>query len=196
MREFELKKDNSFLNLPNLITLLRIGLIPIFLWLILTKKVLLALLIFLLAGVSDLLDGLFARLLKKKTKIGAFLDPAADKLLMTASYIVLSIPYSNSPNLIPLWLTATVISRDLIIVFGALVVYRKTGHTTFLPSSLGKISTVFQVGTVLLVLFYNYLQISPPYLKWIFYLTLVFTFLSCINYVIIGFNLVSSPQKG
>ena len=190
------KTNNILFNLPNLVSLLRIGLIPVFLWLILQRKAFLALLVFLFAGTTDLLDGFFARLLNKKTKIGAFLDPAADKLLMTASYIVLSIPSLNSLNLIPLWLTATVIGRDLLIVLGALVVYRMTGHTTFLPSLLGKISTVCQVSTLLLVLFYNYLQISPPYLKWVFHLTLIFTFLSCINYIIIGFGLMSSPQRG
>ncbi len=189
------KTENTLFNLPNLVSLLRIGLIPVFLWLILQRKAFLALLIFLIAGTTDLLDGFFARLFNKKTKIGAFLDPAADKLLMTASYVVLSIPSLNSMNLIPLWLTATVIGRDLLIVLGALAVYRMTGHTTFLPCLLGKISTVFQVSTLLLVLFYNYLQISPPYLKWVFYLTLIFTVLSCINYIIIGFSLISSPQR-
>jgi len=189
------KTSNTFLTLPNLITLLRIGLIPVFVLMVFKRKAALALLIFLLAGATDFLDGLFARLLKKKTKIGIFLDPAADKLLMTASYIVLTIPSLNSLNLIPLWLTATVIGRDLMIVLGALVINRMTGQSTFLPSLLGKISTVCQVGTILLVLFFNYLQISPLYLKWVFYLTLAFTFFSCINYVIIGVNLISSPQK-
>lgn len=190
------KTNNTLYNLPNLISLLRIGLIPIFILMVLKRKAFLALLIFLLAGVTDLLDGFFARLFNKKTKFGAFLDPAADKLLMTASYIVLSIPSLNSPNLIPLWLTATVIGRDLIIVLGALVLYRMKGHTTFLPTLLGKTSTVCQVCTLLLVLLFNYLQISPLYLKWVFFLTLTFTFLSWINYVIIGFSLISSPQRG
>jgi len=190
------KTNNTLFNLPNSITLLRIGLIPVFLLMVFKGKAFLALLIFLLAGVTDVLDGFFARLFKKKTKIGAFLDPAADKLLMTASYIVLSIPSLNSPNLIPLWLTATVIGRDLLIVFGALVINRVTGHTTFLPCLLGKISTVCQVSTLFLVLLYNYLQISPLYLNWFFYLTLIFTLLSAINYIIIGLSLISSPQRG
>jgi cardiolipin synthase len=189
------KTSNTFLTLPNLISLLRIGLIPVFVLMVFKRKASLALLIFLLAGATDFLDGLFARLFKKKTKIGIFLDPAADKLLMTASYIVLTIPSLNSLNLIPLWLTATVIGRDLMIVLGALVINRMTGQSTFLPSILGKISTVCQVGTILLVLFFNYLQISPLYLKWVFYLTLAFTFFSCINYVIIGVNLISSPKR-
>jgi len=190
------KTSPHFLNLPNFVTLLRIGLIPLFLLMIFKRKAFLALLIFLLAGMTDLLDGFLARLFKKKTKIGAFLDPAADKLLMTASYIALSIPSLNSLNLIPLWLTATVIGRDLVIVFGALVVNRMTGHTTFLPTILGKINTVCQVSTLFLVLLHNYLQVSPLYLKWVFCLTFVLAFLSGINYIIIGFNLLSSPQRG
>ena len=190
------KTSPHFLNLPNFVTLLRIGLIPLFLLMIFKRKAFLALLIFLLAGMTDLLDGFLARLFKKKTKIGAFLDPAADKLLMTASYIALSIPSLNSLNLIPFWLTATVIGRDLVIVFGALVVNRMTGHTTFLPTILGKINTVCQVSTLFLVLLHNYLQVSPLYLKWVFCLTFVLAFLSGINYIIIGFNLLSSPQRG
>jgi len=83
-----------------------------------------------------------------------------------------------------------------MIVFGALVINRMTGYTNFLPSLLGKISTFCQVCTIFLVLFYNYLQISPLYLKWVFYLALIFTFLSGINYIIYGFNLISSPQRG
>lgn len=190
------KTSNPLLTLPNLISLLRIGLTPIFILMVFKRKAFLALLIFLLAGMTDLLDGFFARLFKKKTKVGALLDPVADKLLMTASYIVLTIPSLNSLNLIPFWLTATVIGRDLMIVFGVLVINRITGYTNFLPSLLGKISTFCQICTIFLVLFYNYLQISPLYLKWVFYLALIFTFLSGIDYIIRGFNLISSPQRG
>jgi len=161
---------------------------------ILSRKTFEALLIFLLAGMTDILDGFFARLWKQKTKIGAILDPAADKFLMTASYIALSFP-ALSLNPIPLWLTATIISRDALIAVGALFIYRMTGQSSFYPSPLGKTSTVCQVGTILLVLFCNYLQISPSYLIWVYFLTLTATLLSGIHYIIIGLGQISHPQR-
>lgn len=189
------EKKNNFFTLPNILTLLRIILIPIFLKMILSRKAFEAFLIFLLAGITDFLDGFSARLWHQKTKIGALLDPAADKLLMTTSYVVLSFPTLSSPNTIPLWLTATVISRDLLIAVGTLVIYKISGYKSFNPSVLGKVSTVCQVGTVFFVLFYNYLQISPSYFIWIYCLTLIFTLLSGIHYTIIGFNIFFHPQK-
>jgi len=187
------KKDKLF-NLPNTLTLLRILLIPIFLTLMVKRKTPEAFAVFLFAGFTDVLDGFAARMLHMKTKIGAFLDPAADKLLMTASFIILTIPTLNSPNVIPLWLTASVVGRDVIIASGAFVLYKLRGQTTFLPSLLGKTCTVLQVMVPLLVLFLNYRQVSSPLLIWLYYLTLLFTFLSAVHYAFIGYRMFSRPQ--
>lgn len=189
------KVNNTFFTLPNIITLMRIILIPFFLIMIISGRVFEALLVFSIAGATDALDGQLARLWHQKTKIGALLDPAADKLLVTTAYIALSLPALNSPNVIPLWLTATIIGRDVLIVSGASIAYIVKGQKSFPPFFLGKVSLVCQVGTIFLVLLLNCLHISPLYLTWVYYLTLIFTFLSGIHYTAFYVNLHLRPQK-
>jgi cardiolipin synthase len=189
------KKRSDILNLPNILSLLRIFLIPVFLVLMVKGKITEAFIVFLIAGLTDVLDGFTARLLHLKTKIGAFLDPAADKLLMTASFIILTLPSLNSPNVIPVWLTVSVIGRDLLIASAALVLFKLKGQKTFLPSLLGKICTVLQVLVPLLVLLLNVRQISSSLLIWLYYLTLIFTILSAIHYAFIGYRMLSRPRE-
>ena len=152
--------------------------------------------IFFFAGFTDVLDGVAARLFHQKTKIGALLDPAGDKLLMTSAFIVLTIPSLNSPHIIPLWLTIVVISRDLFIVSSAFTLYKLRGQKTFLPSLWGKSSTVCQFMVLILVLFFNSFQISFPYLRLFYFLTLALTLLSGVHYFYIGFRIISVPKKG
>ncbi len=189
------EEKNSLLNLPNILSLLRILLIPVFLALMIQGKVMEASAVFFFAGFTDVLDGFAARLLHQKTKIGALLDPAGDKLLMTSAFIVLTIPSLNSPHIIPLWLTTVVISRDLFIVSSAFALYKLRGQKTFLPSLWGKSSTVCQFMVLILVLFFNSFQISFPYLRLLYFLTLAFTLLSGAHYSYIGFRIISLPKK-
>ncbi len=189
------EEKNSLLNLPNILSLLRILLIPVFLVLMIQGKVMEASAVFFFAGFTDILDGFAARLLHQKTKIGALLDPAGDKLLMTSAFIVLTIPSLNSPHIIPLWLTIVVISRDLFIVSSAFALYKLRGQKTFLPSLWGKPSTVCQFMVLILVLFLNSFQISFPYLRLLYFLTLALTLLSGVNYSYIGFRIISVPRK-
>ena len=190
------EEKNSLLNLPNILSLLRIFLIPVFLVLMIQGKVMEASAIFFFAGFTDVLDGFAARLFHQKTKIGALLDPAGDKLLMTSAFIVLTIPSLNSPHIIPLWLTIVVISRDLFIVSSAFALYKLRGQKTFLPSLWGKSSTVCQFMVLILVLFFNSFQISFPYLRLLYFLTLSLTLLSGVHYFYIGFRIISVPKKG
>ncbi len=189
------EEKNSLLNLPNILSLLRILLIPVFLALMIQGKVMEASAVFFFAGFTDVLDGFAARLLHQKTKIGALLDPAGDKLLMTSAFIVLTIPSLNSPHIIPLWLTIAVISRDLFIVSSAFALYKLRGQKTFLPSLWGKSSTVCQFMVLILVLFFNSFQISFPYLRLLYFLTLALTLLSGMHYSYIGFRIISVPNK-
>lgn len=189
------EKKNIVLNLPNLLSILRILLIPLFLFLMVKRKTPEALIVFLFAGLTDVLDGFTARVWHMKTKIGAFLDPAADKLLMTASFIVLTIPSMNSPNVIPFWLTITVIGRDLLIVSAAFILYLLRGQKTFLPTLLGKTCTVLQVIVILIVLFLNTRQVSFPLLIWLYLLTLLFTVLSAVDYSFIGVRMLNRPKE-
>lgn len=190
------KEKNSLFNLPNSLSLLRVLFIPVFMILIFNRKTFWAFVTLFAAGISDVLDGLAARARHQKTKIGALLDPAADKLLMTACFIILSLPALNSPNVIPLWLTVIVIGRDVLIVSGAFILYKWRGQKSFPPSITGKASTVCQVTVVLLVLLFNVINISTPYLNWLYLATSSLTILSAIHYTSIGLRMISSPRKG
>src|SRR5580765_2214592 len=106
----------------NQLTILRMVFIPIFVILLVYDYLGWAFAIYILAGVTDGLDGLMARWLKQKTSLGAYLDPIADKLLLTTSFVTLSIKGMGLPNSIPLWLTIIVISRDVILVASVLII--------------------------------------------------------------------------
>lgn len=187
--------ESRLLTLPNILSISRILLIPVFLMMTIQGKAFEALVVFLLAGLTDLLDGLAARQLHQKTKMGALLDPAADKLLATSSYIVLSLPSLKLLNTIPLWLTISVISRDVLIGLGTLIAFKLRGQKRFDPTIPGKASTVCQFSVVLSVLFFNYLQTSPPYLSWLYFATLFFTLVSGIHYITIGFKMIFPPKQ-
>ena len=135
------------MNLANYITLLRILLIPFFINLMIYGYYREALLIFVVAGITDALDGLIARATKTKTELGAFLDPMADKLLLIAAFVTLVLL-----DLLPVWLVIIVVSRDIILVFGAIALY-STGHRfKARPSIIGKATTVLQLAVVVLSL--------------------------------------------
>lgn len=196
------KTKEKLLTLPNILTLVRICLVPVFVILVLRKQGLGALLIFFLAGLTDVLDGLTARMWHLKTKIGTLIDPIADKLLLSTAFILLTFKDMDLPYMIPLWLTAVVVSRDLIMLTGGVVIYLWKGARNFLPSIFGKISTVLQVGTVFLVLLANYVQASswsrfsllsslasPSFLSAFFVITLTCTIVSGAYYILRGIRM-------
>lgn len=139
-------------TIPNLLSLLRMGLVPLFIITVVNGDWRKALLIFLVAGVTDGLDGFIARFWDQKSLLGAYLDPMADKLLLTSAYVVLSIPSLSRGAEIPIWVTILVIARDVLIVVMALVLHLATGARRFSPSLLSKINTAAQVVAVGLVL--------------------------------------------
>lgn len=140
------------LTIPNLLSILRMGLIPIFVIAVLDGRTGRALVCFALAGVTDALDGFIARFWKQQSVLGAYLDPLADKLLLVSSYVVLAIPNLRAGLVIPAWITALVITRDVVIVAVALLLHLAAGVSRFPPSPLSKVNTAVQVGTVLVVL--------------------------------------------
>lgn len=139
-------------TIPNLLTLLRMGLIPLFIITLVNGEPRKALLVFVVAGVTDALDGFIARFWKQQSLVGSFLDPLADKLLLMSAYVVLSIPSVSHGAPIPLWVTVLVITRDVLLVTVALVVFVAVGVRRFPPTILSKINTVFQVVAIVLVL--------------------------------------------
>lgn len=143
------------LTIPNLLTFLRMALIPVFASLLFYGNSNWALLVFVIAGVSDGIDGFVARRFKQESELGTILDPIADKLLMTTAFIVLSLPGVLEPVRflpVPFWVTAAVIGRDVLIITIAAAINVITGFRGFKPSWLGKLSTFVQVVAVTLIL--------------------------------------------
>lgn len=170
-------------TIPNGITLLRLAAIPFFALAVVSSNHRWALAIFVLAGVSDAVDGLLARHLGMRSLLGAYLDPIADKALLVTAYVVLTWPNPGAVT-IPLWLTVLALSRDLLIVLVALTLYLAADIRSFPPSVLGKITTFFHIVTVGMVLFANVSRHVPePLLLVCFYAALGFTVLSGVDYI-------------
>lgn len=152
------------LTVPNFITLIRLAMVPFFLLAISERDYALALVIFVLAGITDAADGLLARFLHMESRFGAYLDPIADKLLLVTAYVSLTIPHGQEV-VIPLWLTLLALSRDVLIVVVALLLYLAEEVRQFRPSILGKATTAMHVVTVAVVLLANTTEVpawAPP----------------------------------
>jgi len=134
---------SGILTPANQITILRLAFIPFFAILVVDQRFRAALAVLTLAALTDVIDGIVARLLKQETPLGVALDPIADKLLMTTAYLTLAFREA-----LPWWLTIMVISRDLAIIITALLISLVAGYRPFRPTILGKASTVVQVLTV------------------------------------------------
>ena len=170
-------------TIPNFLSLLRMGLVPLFIIAVIDGEPRRALLIFTVAGITDALDGLIARLAKQQSLLGAYLDPIADKLLLTSAYVALSIPKLNSGAPIPLWVTVLVLSRDLLIVVMALIMYLAAGVRRFPPSILSKINTAVQVTAVVLVLVSALWPRLEPFASTLVYAVALFTVASGLDYI-------------
>lgn len=171
---------DKVLNIPNIITFIRIVIIPVFVTTMIYRRYDYALFLFIAAAVSDTLDGLLARVTKQKTKIGAFLDPLADKLLLVTSFILFSVY-----DWIPLWLTIAVISRDMIVILGWILLYL-TSHTTKIePSLIGKAA----IASQLILIAYTLLSINlniPPSYGWMLWTVAALTVVSGLQYIYRG----------
>src|SRR5215471_17498390 len=143
----------AVLTTANQLTMLRIVFVPVFIILLVYHELGWAFGTFVAAGITDVLDGLIARRFGQKTSIGAVLDPIADKLLMTSSILILSLPQMEFQTMIPRWLMIVIIFRDVFILLVSLVVVLMVGWRVFTPSPYGKASTVMQVLTVFAVLY-------------------------------------------
>ena len=143
------------MNIPNLITILRILLTPLFVILLLDRYYPWALGVFALAALSDSLDGLIARLSNQRTRLGTYLDPMADKLLLVSGFITLSIL-----NAIPVWSVIVLVSRDIILIFGTVILYMIQGSFEVRPSWLGKSTTAVQLIFILYILLLSRIRIT------------------------------------
>ena len=176
--------STSVFTIANLLTILRLILIPVFATCIFYQRFLLALAVFFVAAITDGLDGLVARAFNQRTPLGEILDPMADKLLLVTAFIVLSLPRFTVLPPLPFWLTAAVISRDVFIVLGALVINIVTGFSQFRPSIPGKINTLIQVVTIVLFLTANVAHLLEDWLPAVYLLALGMTVFSGLHYLL------------
>ena len=170
-------------TLANQLTMLRMLLVPAFVLLTLYGRFGWALVIFIFAGITDLLDGLAARRTGGKTNLGAWLDPIADKLLIGATFIVLTMPNIGLVNRLPLWLTITVLSRDVGILLTVAIINLAVGPQTFRPSPLGKLATAVFVVSCVVVMFFNYLGRTSMWVEAAIWISLGITLASWVDYV-------------
>ena len=193
--------SSRIVTVPNLLTVFRMVLIPVFVSLLFYQRFILALAIFVLAGVTDGLDGLLARRFNQKSQLGTILDPIADKLMLVTSFVVLSMrsvfPQPLPSHLpVPFWVTVAVISRDVFIMVGAAAINIVTGFRGFRPSMLGKINTTVQIFAIAAIIF----AASVPdgsgwYLPTIYTTVFAFSVLSGAHYVFFVSKLVNEDRR-
>lgn len=193
--------SSRIITLPNLLTIFRMALIPVFVSLLFYQKFLLALGVFLAAGITDGLDGLLARRFHQQSPLGRILDPIADKMMLVTSFVVLSMrgvfptPLPNHLP-IPFWVTITVISRDVFILVGAAAINMVSGFRAFRPSFLGKLSTVVQIVAVATVILAAQIRVGTGYyLPTVYTTVFALTLLSGIHYVFFVSSLMNDDRK-
>ena len=176
------------MGLANWLTTLRILLIPVFVTLLVYRRPGWAFLVFCAASLTDMLDGYIARRRGTQTRLGAFLDPVADKLLMTSAFVTLTYL-----KVIPFWIAAVVVSRDLILSVGVLVIHVAGGTVHPSPSWLGKASTLCQVATVVSAMLAYYFKILPSLPRAAAWVMAFFTIASGLQYLVQGLKQLNPP---
>jgi cardiolipin synthase len=193
--------SSRILTVPNTLTVFRMVLIPVFVTLLFYQRFVLALGVFVLAGLTDGLDGLLARRFDQQSQLGTILDPIADKLMMVTSFVVLSMrsvfPQPLPSHLpIPFWVTVAVISRDVFIVVGAAAINIMTGFRGFRPSWLGKVNTTVQIVAIAAIMF----AASVPYytgyyLPTVYATVFLFAVLSGLHYIFYVSKLMNEDRR-
>ena len=180
------------INIPNILTIIRILLTPLFVIFLLKNLYSSALIVFTIAGITDGLDGFIARYFNQRTTLGAYLDPIADKLLLTAAYASLAIL-----NIIPPWLTVIVISRDVLIAIGMFIFAMTNIRVEIKPSIVSKCTTVVQLLTVFLALLQMQIAGISTIIFSLCLLTAVLTIMSGLHYIYLGLNILqkASPDS-
>jgi len=193
--------SSRILTVPNLLTVFRMVLIPLFVTLLFYQRFLWALGVFVIAGLTDGLDGLLARRFAQESQLGTILDPIADKLMLVSAFVVLSMrsvfPQPLPSHLpVPFWVTIAVISRDVFITVGALAINIMTGFRGFRPSLLGKVNTTIQIGGIAAIMF----AASVPhyhgyYLPTVYAAVFALAVLSGLHYIFFVSKLMNEDRK-
>jgi cardiolipin synthase len=174
------------MNLPNLLTIFRLFVTSFFILAIHYGEFRIALWLFVVQAITDLLDGFLARILGEKTSLGALLDPLADKAMLVSSFVVLYLK-----DIVPLWVTSVVLMRDLILTLGYLILCKLFRNIEILPSALGKLTTFCQIATVVYVLWSD----VRNYQNVFFYATATLTIITGIHYVFRGLLILKNKGQ-
>lgn len=187
-------RDNATqaINLPNIISILRFFITFYFIYAVYQGRLRLALYLFLIQGLSDLLDGFLARTMSWKTELGAYLDPIADKTMLFAAFVMLYIV-----GIMPIWLTALVLGRDIVISIGYLILYHYANNVKPRPTIFGKITTALQIATILYTLWSwsDGNSVLKEYSMILFVVTALSTIISGTHYVIGGLRTLRSQRR-
>ena len=178
----------------NQLTLFRVLLIPLFVILVVYGHLGWALIVFGTAGITDLLDGLIARTWSRRTSLGAWLDPMADKLLLVTTCIVLTMPGLGLVNRLPIWLTILIISRDVVIVLTVAIINLAMGRREFRPSIYGKTATATYICTCVVLMYFNYLGRTSVLVPVSIYASLIITLVSGFDYIFRTTRIVNAGQ--
>ena len=193
--------SSRILTVPNLLTVFRMVLIPVFVTMLFYQRFILALAVFVCAGLTDGLDGLLARRFDQRSQLGTVLDPIADKLMMVTAFIVLSMrgifpPPVPSHLPVPFWVTITVISRDVFIIVGAAAINIMTGFRGFRPSWLGKVNTTVQIVAIAAIMFAaSFPYYTGYYLPTVYATVFTFAILSGLHYVFFASQLLNEDRN-
>jgi cardiolipin synthase len=187
---------SNIVTVPNLLTFLRMALIPVFASLLYYGYTGWGLVVFMAAGISDGIDGFVARRFNQESELGTILDPIADKLLMTTAFLILTMPniFPSPGKSVPFWVTAAVIGRDVLIVTVAAAINIMTGFHGFKPSYLGKLSTLVQVIAVGLILIAAVTGYSF-YLPTTYFIVALLAFLSGVHYIFFVAQLMNQEKS-
>lgn len=177
------------MNLANRISIVRIILVPFFVASIIYSRFTAALVIFIICVLSDALDGYIARRKGQRTKLGALLDPIADKLLLISGFVSLSMISDLPANLrFPPYVPLIVVSRDVLIILGCIIIYLLKGRIDIKPTYLGKTTTFFQMASIVSIL----TQFAYSRVFW--NIAVVLTLLSGLDYLRIGSRMLNETR--
>ncbi|MGH9880617.1 MAG: CDP-alcohol phosphatidyltransferase family protein [Pyrinomonadaceae bacterium] len=192
--------SSRIVTVPNMLTVFRMVLIPVFVTLVFYQRFIWALAVFVIAGITDGLDGLLARRFDQRSQLGTILDPIADKLMLVTAFVVLSLksvfPQPLPSHLpIPFWVTVAVISRDVFIIVGAAAINIMTGFRGFRPSWLGKVNTTVQIVAIAAIVFAaSFPYGTGYYLPTIYATVFAFAVLSGTHYIFFASRLMNEDR--
>jgi cardiolipin synthase len=176
---------------PNLISLARLVSVPVIAWLLMSQHLVSAFVVCVLAGLSDMLDGFVARILKTPSAVGAYLDPLADKALLMGMFILLG--YMKE---IDLWLVVLVVFRDVLIIGGTILLFMLNVSFEAKPLFISKVNTVLQIAMVAWILGVLAFDVSAPYVTDMFvYSVMVTTIFSGIAYILVWLRYFAQGSK-